>query len=126
VIYLDTHVVAWLYAGEIALLPRPVRSMIEREQLLISPIVELELHLLHELGRVTQPGHVVVEALHQELDLARCEIPFRQVITAALRQSWTRDPFDRIIVAQAQVRSTRLLTKDQSIRDHYPEAVWLA
>ena len=123
-IYLDTHVVAWLYAGEVSLFPKEVRSLIDAEELLISPIVELELQYLYELERTTQPGSVVVDALEEEIGLARCDLPFAQIISAALTDDWTRDPFDRIVVAQAQVRRTPLLTRDAAIRDHYTEAIW--
>ncbi|MFV2073415.1 MAG: type II toxin-antitoxin system VapC family toxin [Thermoanaerobaculales bacterium] len=124
VIYLDTHVVAWLYAGEVGLFPGAVRSLIDSEELLISPIVELELQYLFELQRTTQPGSVVVESLEEEIGLAHCGLPFKQIVTEALTNAWTRDPFDRIIVAQAQVRRTPLLTRDAAIRDHYTEAIW--
>jgi PIN domain nuclease of toxin-antitoxin system len=40
--------------------------------------------------------------------------------------SWTRDPFDRLIVAQARCtrRSIALITKDRLIRRHFKGAVW--
>jgi PIN domain nuclease of toxin-antitoxin system len=126
VIYLDTHVVAWLYAGELGLFPTGVRSLLETEDLMISPVVELELQCLFELKRTSEPGGMVVDVLEREIGLKRCGLPFRQVIAAALENGWTRDPFDRIIVAQAQLRRTPLLTKDASIRDHYSDAVWLS
>ena len=123
-IYLDTHVVAWLYAGEVDLFPDKVRSLIDTESLLISPIVELELQYLYELERTTEPGSVVVDSLEAEIGLTRCDLPFTQVVSAAFADDWTRDPFDRIVVAQAQVRRTPLLTRDATIRDHYSEAIW--
>ncbi len=123
-IYLDTHVVAWLYAGEVDLFPTKVRSLIDSEELFISPIVELELQYLYELQRTTQPGSVVVDALEEEVGLARCGLPFAQIVAEALASDWTRDPFDRIVVAQAQVRRAPLLTRDTVIRDHYTEAMW--
>ena len=123
-IYLDTHVVAWLYAGEVDIIPGKVRSLIDTEELLISPIVELELQYLFELQRTTQPGSVVVECLEEEIGLARCGLPFAQIVAEALTNDWTRDPFDRIVVAQAQARRTPLLTRDATIRDHYTEAMW--
>ena len=126
VIYLDTHVVAWLYAGELGLFPKAVRTMLERDELLISPIVELELQYLFESKRTTQPGHVVVESLEREVGLGLCGLPFAQVVSTALRQEWTRDPFDRIIVGHAQARRLPLLTKDESIRQHYSDAVWVS
>ena len=106
------------------LLPRPVVELIDRDELLISPIVALELQYLFEIARTTEPAKVVVEALTRELGLKSCDLPFTEVIVEALNQSWTRDPFDRIIVSHAQLRGTSLLTKDQTIRDHFTHALW--
>lgn len=38
--------------------------------------------------------------------------------------SWTRDPFDRIIVAPASLNHNILVTKDQSILKNYENAKW--
>jgi len=46
------------------------------------------------------------------------------VAREAVAQSWTRDPFDRLIVAQAAIRATALLTKDRVIRRRYAPAFW--
>lgn len=90
----------------------------------MSPIVELELQLLHEIGRLTVPGSEIVGTLGRELGLSACTIPFAQVVACALENDWTRDPFDRRIVAQATVRRAPLLTRDTAIHDRYPESVW--
>lgn len=124
-IYLDTHVVAWLYAGQIGLLPRAAVRVLEREPARISPMVVLELELLFEVGKLAQASAPVVEAVRADLGVEVCELPFHEVVRGAFAQSWTRDPFDRVIVAQAAVRRSRLLTKDQTIRDHYDQAIWL-
>ncbi|HEX4952796.1 MAG TPA: PIN domain-containing protein [Thermoanaerobaculia bacterium] len=122
--YLDTHVVAWLFAGELALLPKAVRLRLEEGDLVISPMVTLELQFLFEIRRVTRPGLEVVAALAAELGLRTCDLPFPQVVARAAHQSWTRDPFDRLITAQAALREAPLLTKDGDIHTHYPHAVW--
>jgi PIN domain nuclease of toxin-antitoxin system len=124
--FLDTHVVAWLYAGELDLLPLGVREVLETNQLMISPMVELELQYLYETGRTTRPGREVVDDLAGEIGLVRCGLPFGQVVATALGEGWTRDPFDRMIVAQARARGLPLLTRDRLIHDHYDGAVWLA
>lgn len=123
-IYLDTHVVAWMFAGRLDLLPAGVRKMLEAGELLISPVVELELEYLFEIQRTVKPGREVVETLRREIGLKVCDLPFPQVVDAALAQSWTRDPFDRILVGQAALRQAPLLTKDDRIRQHYAGAVW--
>jgi PIN domain nuclease of toxin-antitoxin system len=122
--YLDTHVVAWLFAGRLDLLPVGVRRLLDAGNLLISPMVELELEYLFETGRTAKTGGEVVESLRREIGLTICDQPFAHVIEAALEQSWTRDPFDRIVVGQAALRQAPLLTEDELIRQHYAQAVW--
>jgi PIN domain nuclease of toxin-antitoxin system len=123
-IYADTHVVAWLYAGRIDLIPTRSRSLLESHELLISPMVALELQYLFETGRAAEPARSVLQGLGRELGLRLCDLPFPDVAGIALRQSWTRDPFDRVIVAQAALRRAPLITKDSDIRAHYERALW--
>lgn len=47
-----------------------------------------------------------------------------KVVVGALSQSWTRDPFDRFIAAQASIRNELLLTKDRTIRRNCSVACW--
>ena len=123
-IYLDTHVLVWLYAGRTDLIPPLARSLIDGNELLVSPIVALELQYLYEAAKTSEPAVPVLQALAREIGLKKCELPFADVAEAALSETWTRDPFDRLVVAQARVRGAPLLTKDRTIREHYDEAVW--
>jgi PIN domain nuclease of toxin-antitoxin system len=123
-IYLDTHLAAWLFAGKTDALPPRVRARIEENDLLISPAAVLELQYLYEIERVAEPAQVVLDALGPEIGLKVCDLPFPRVAEAALGLGWTRDPFDRLIVAQSMVRGASLLTKDRTIHEHYPRAVW--
>ena len=123
-IHLDTHVVVWLYSGRTDLFPDRARDAIRRQPLRISPMVMMELRYLEEIGRVTEDPRAVVEALEEDLGLAICDAPFSRVARRALDQSWTRDPFDRIIVSQAALQDLPLVTRDRTIRDHYPAALW--
>jgi PIN domain nuclease of toxin-antitoxin system len=124
VIYLDTHVVVWLYAGEHALLTRTARRLIETEPLLVSPILLLELAFLEETGRIRARPQAIFAELQESLGLSACDLPFTEVIPISLQQSWTRDPFDRLIVAHAAARGAQLITKDRQIRGHFKDAVW--
>jgi len=122
--FLDTHVVVWLYAGEVDRLPAEARRMIEEQDLLISPMVILELQYLRETGRLTVEAHRVVAALAKTLGLQTCEWGFSQVVLEALAQVWTRDPFDRIIVAHASARNPPFLTKDDVFLANYKKSFW--
>jgi|GEM_PF-300751 len=91
---------------------------------LISPMVALELDFLREIGRVREPASTVLTALEAELGLITDHTSFDRVVSAAASLSWTRDPFDRLIAAQAQAAGARLLTRDRSILDHASWAFW--
>jgi PIN domain nuclease of toxin-antitoxin system len=123
-IYLDTHVVTWMFAGRLDLFPVQVRGLLDSSDLLISPAVQLELQHLFEIRRTAEPAKVVFESLAREVGLKVCDLPFPDVAEIALSLDWTRDPFDRLLVSQAELRQTPLITKDRHIRDHFPRAVW--
>lgn len=124
-LYLDTHVLVWLYQdGAARLTPQGILAVESAEQLLISPMVELELSYLHEIARINCPASDILNALRRNMGLEICPQPFASVIGAALALDWTRDPFDRIIVAQAAHRKSPLLSADQNISRHYAETIW--
>ena len=124
-IYLDTHVVVWLYAGETNLFPREVCQKIDESELvLISPIVLLELQYLREINRLTVEPSLIFEYLAEAIGLRLCDLSFARVTVEALTLNWTRDPFDRIITATAAARNAQLITKDAIIRERYPNAFW--
>jgi PIN domain nuclease of toxin-antitoxin system len=124
VTYLDTHVVIWLFGGERHRLSSAATEQIRNEDLLVSPAVILELQLLHEIKRLRAVALKVIERLSSEIGLAVCRLPFTSVIEHAVEQSWTRDPFDRLIVAQASANDAALVTKDGEIREHYKRSIW--
>jgi len=123
-IYLDTHVVAWLYGGRLAYFSEPVKDLLRDHDLLISPIVRLELQYLYQIDRINADADTILADLSLRIDLTVCPKPFNGVISQALPMEWTRDPFDRILVAHASVDNNILITKDEIIREHYAFARW--
>lgn len=123
-IHLDTHVVCWLYAGRVELLSPVARDAIDREALAVSPMVGLELQYLREIGRITRgPGHIL-GVLLRDLGLTVSDLPFAAVAARAQAFAWTRDPFDRLIAAEASVARARLLTRDDHLRRRFRSALW--
>jgi len=96
--YLDTHALIHLALGRSRLIGREASRLIQRAELLISPMVLVELEYLYEIATVAG---------------------------AAIDEIWTRDVFDRIIVANARVNGLApLISADERIAEHYPRAVW--
>jgi PIN domain nuclease of toxin-antitoxin system len=124
-IFIDTHVVAWLFAEGPSALVDPSRRLIEEtDDIRISPMVRLELQYLYEIGRVSEPALPVLDALESAIGLSICDAPFPAVVRSAETQTWTRDPSDRIIVAQASLFDAPLVTKDATIHANYSHAFW--
>jgi len=91
---------------------------------LASPAAVLELEFLHEIGKLRPDASRVVAVLAEEVGLRVCDLPFPTVLRYALKEGWSRDPFDRLIVAHAKANDAPLVTKDERIRQHYRRAVW--
>ncbi len=123
-IQLDTHVVVWLYVGETKRIAPAARRLIEANDVGVSPIVLLELEFLREIGRTRVPSAEVLAALAADIGLAVADISLAKAVAAATLHPWTRDPFDRLIVASASALGHRLLTADRSIRKHFAGATW--
>jgi len=122
-LHLDTHVVLWLYEGALDRLA-PALERLENQQVVVSPMVVLELQYLHEIGGSRVPAAAIIESLSETVGLSIAPSRWEQVVQVALSLSWTRDPFDRLIAAHALSMGATLITADERIRSHCPGAVW--
>jgi PIN domain nuclease of toxin-antitoxin system len=86
--------------------------------------VLLEIRSLQEIGRIEIGPDEVLPVLQRDIGLTVCPIPFQEVVRAAYEESWTRDPFDRLIVSQAKAGKGKLISKDRKIRAAYSRALW--
>lgn len=123
-IRIDTHTAFWLYSNRSDELTAGGRRLIDDEEVMISPVVELELTVLFEIGRFAVDGRTIVEGLVEAIGARRSPIPFATVVNSAHRLGWTRDPFDRLITADAIAADCQLLTDDDEIHRHCDLAVW--
>lgn len=123
-IYLDTHVVVWLYARLFEKLSPTAELLLNRNDLLVSPLVKLELKYLHEIKRISELPTVILNALEEELGIRTKSMDLGQLIEECQDIEWTRDPFDRMIVAQAKKKNCHLLTRDELILTNFSLARW--
>jgi PIN domain nuclease of toxin-antitoxin system len=98
---LDSHPVVWLYMARRDLFSEAARKAIDEGDPAISPIVILELEFLKEIGRVLVDPADIVRELHRTIGSRVCGLEFSRVVECARPLSWTRDPFDRLIVGHA-------------------------
>jgi PIN domain nuclease of toxin-antitoxin system len=124
VVLLDTHCAVFLHAGETELFGSTARHLLDAEDLYISPMVLLELQYLYETGKIAFDGQTILDELQGDLGLRVLDRHWYGVCAKAMELSWTRDPFDRTITAQALVEGQRLLTRNRMIREHCSLAFW--
>jgi len=125
-VHLDTQVMVWLYADPHRAWPAPAGLLLNRGTLRHAPMARLEMRYLYEIGRIKVTPEVLFTELSTKLGLAESDLSYGRVVDAAERIDWTRDPFDRLIVAQAMAAGAALVTADHLIRDRFPGAVWAA
>ena len=113
-ILLDTNALFWVHTGHAR-----GRTLARASGLCISPVSLLELAFLEEIKRVrlapgarTALGNDARWTIHNPMSL--------DLFDAAVDQGWTRDPFDRLIVAHARLRGWRLATGDRVILAKLP------
>lgn len=123
-LFLDTHVILWLYQKELERFTPQALQDLEQESLYISPAVLLELEYLFEINRITEDSNAIMGYLSERLGLDTDAVSFLPVAERARSMKWTRDPFDRMIAAQADFHNSVLLTKDKIILENYERAFW--
>lgn len=107
-VHLDTHILVWLYAEPQRNWPTGVKLLLQTAVLRYAPIVRLELHYLHEIGRINVTPAQILQEIASPLGLRECQQPFSVVIEQAQSLQWTHDVFDRLIVAQAIAAKAKL------------------
>ena len=108
-ILLDTNALIWLDSNH-----RRARPLLDQAgPLRVSPASLLELQFLADVGRIDLNLADVVADPRWTID----EPPALPWMLRAAEERWTRDPFDRLIVAHARLRGWRLATADAAILD---------
>lgn len=111
---LDTHVLLWWLTG--AKLTRPAREAIAEptNQVFVSPATTWELVIKASLGRLTMPADLPEVLAAQNL------LPLPVTIAHTLAVGGLppvhRDPFDRLLIAQARQEGLTLVTRDERIK----------
>jgi PIN domain nuclease of toxin-antitoxin system len=113
---LDTHVLLWWLADDPAL-ARQARQLIANEpEVFASAASAWEIAIKRALGKLEAP-----EDLATALDaggIARLPIEFEHAALAGALPRHHDDPFDRMLVAQAQCEGLTLLTSDPRISSY--------
>ncbi len=108
VILLDTNALLWIHAKH----RRAAPLFRTAQRLYLSPASLLELQLLIESGRVREKPGARISSIAGDDRWILDDPSSAAWFERAVAESWTRDPFDRLLVAHARLRGWRLATGD--------------
>lgn len=119
---LDTHVFIW-WRGEPSRLPPEVKETIATADLVfVSAASAWEAAIKVSLGRLELPD--TIEAGVQASGFEKLTITFSHAEHAAALPSHHRDPFDRMLIAQAQLENLTLVTHDKQLEAYDVKILW--
>ena len=120
---IDTHVAVALFKGRMSGISKQTQSLLDSSVVRYSPMVNFELELLNEIGRIRLGAHDICQFLNRELDIAESHERLSDIVRHASPLRFTRDPFDRLIVAHADLLGAPLITLDERMHKHYARAI---
>jgi PIN domain nuclease of toxin-antitoxin system len=113
---LDSHVLLWWSRLQSSrLLEAMVRAIGEAEQLFVSVATIWELEIKRNTGKIAFPAEAWarVEAIGMSWPVERDD-----AVAAGRLTLLHRDPFDRMLIAQAMQRGLTLATADRTLADY--------
>ena len=115
---LDTHVAIWA-VSQSHLLPEDILSMLQKapEDAFVSSISIFEISVKHQLGKTSSPPFNGKQAIEY---FSAVGFQFLQLTPEHAEAAGTlplhhRDPFDRLLIAQAKIEPMHLVTKDRTM-----------
>lgn len=126
-VLLDTHALLWWFTDPTALAAE-VRAVIndDRNCVLVSPVSAYELAFKHRLGKLGE-AEVLLESFEQRIagqDFENLHITIRHALLAGRLDPRHRDPFDRLLIAQALVESVELVSNEELFDSFGVRRLW--
>ena len=114
---LDTHFLIWLALESKRLANFPWLDRYRPWG--VSPVSFLEIQFLAEVGRLSVSNPEFTSTVMNDRRFIVDDISLETLVGHALRLDWTRDPFDRLLVAHSLARRVALCTTDRAIRSRH-------
>ncbi|MBM3152940.1 MAG: type II toxin-antitoxin system VapC family toxin [Chloroflexi bacterium] len=124
---LDTHAFLWWNTEDSQLSARAMKFIADgKNEILLSAASAWEIAIKAAKGRLALPEEPALYVVSR-MNLNRFQ-PLPMEVSHALKvhdlPQHHADPFDRLLVAQAQLESLPLITKDEEIQKYDVETIW--
>lgn len=126
-VLVDSHVLLWWLLNDPHLSTTAKTLIADSEtEVIISAVTGYELTLKASAGRLTLPGNIeqFVPSRIATEGFTSLPISVGHAARAGTLPLIHRDPFDRLLVAQAQMEGISILTADPAIGQYDVEVIW--
>ncbi|MBO6179230.1 MAG: type II toxin-antitoxin system VapC family toxin [Selenomonadaceae bacterium] len=122
---LDTHALIWFLSDSSELSPRTREIICSVEDVFVSYISLWEMAIKKSLGKLKLSynfRHII--EICQEEHFQMLNINYKDLDKLEELPFFHRDPFDRLLIAQAQSRNLCIITKDRLIPQYDVNTLW--
>jgi PIN domain nuclease of toxin-antitoxin system len=124
---LDTHTLVWCFNGSPSLSPR-ARRLIEdgSNEILVSAASPWEIATKVRLGKLPTGEELVsdLEGYLNQLGCAALPISRDHAVRAGKLPGEHCDPFDRMLIAQAQAENLKIISNDRIFDTYRVQRIW--
>ncbi len=124
---LDTHAFIWWSSEPEKLSKKVLAAFEDRENELILSVASIwEMEIKAGLGKldITEPLKDLVEIHQKENDIRILPIFLNHVLALENLPVHHRDPFDRILIAQANAETLAMVSKDKIFKEYPVKMYW--
>ncbi len=124
---LDTHTLLWWFFDD-PKLSTPARETISEpdNDILVSAASAWEIATKYRIGKLPEAGNVAQQlpAYIRKARFTELSISVEHALLAGNLPGPHRDPFDRMLMAQARTLNMPLITSDPIFRDYGVQVIW--
>ena len=123
---IDTHTLLWFMNGS-SELPAKTRELIGRSDKVYVSIASFwELAIKHSTGKLALhvPVSEIMKAVEQELHFTILPVRAAHLDVVSSLPFHHRDPFDRLLIAQAKAENETLISVDEHFAEYDVNVIW--
>jgi PIN domain nuclease of toxin-antitoxin system len=126
-VLLDTHALLWWLAGDLRL-PLSARAVADDQsnQMLVSAATAWEITTKYRIGKLPHAGNIAADVLATVVrhGFVPLEISMTHAQLAGSLPGRDRDPFDRMLAAQARIEGIPVLSNDRAFDRYGVKRLW--
>jgi PIN domain nuclease of toxin-antitoxin system len=120
---LDTHAFIWWCEGNKKLGSEAKRTITTADEVFVSAVSAWEIAIKVALGKLVFP--MTVERAREKAGFSELSVRIAHADATSTLAVHHADPFDRLLVAQAQLEGLTLVTHDQALAPYRIAILWI-